>query len=158
MDVMQRTAILLLTLALLPCVLAQSLDIKVVDYRHPSRYINKKDCYRGSQNGVDVYLTETIIKIRVTEGGAPIPDADVRIVYEARNRSRPERKEEYFKTDLWGEVEIKLPFVEEQTEVTIDAIARPTGGEELLGGISGSKKVIVVPYGFRNPREFLTGW
>jgi hypothetical protein len=155
MEVMQRTAILLLTLALLPCVMAQSLDIEVVDYRHSSRYIDKKDCYRGSQNGVDVYLTETILKIRVTEGGAPIPDADVRIVYEARNRSRLERKEEYFRTDVWGEAEIKLPLVEEQTEVTIDAVARPKEG---VGGVSGSKKIVLVPYGFRNPREFLTGW
>jgi len=149
-----KKVILLAALILAPCVLAQSLDIRVVDYRHPNRYIDKEDCYKGSQNGTETYLTETIIKIRVT-AGSPIPDADVRISYELDGK----RETEYFKTDVWGEVEIALPFVERKPiEVQIDAVAHPQSDDGELGGaLSGSTKVIVVPYG-RSPGEFLSWW
>jgi hypothetical protein len=154
---MRKTAILLL-LALIPGVLAQSLTVEIVDYRHSSRYIDKEGCYKGEVNGIDAYLAETIITIRVKQNGAPIPNADVRIVYEIREGGKKERKEEYFKTDVWGEAEIELPFVErEPVEVIIEAVAQP---EEGLGGISGSTKIIVVPYMWRgiSPREFLPWW
>ncbi|MDY6985625.1 MAG: hypothetical protein SVE93_04390 [Candidatus Thermoplasmatota archaeon] len=144
---MKRIAILLLFM-LVPCVIAEGLSIEIVDYRHSSRYVDKEDCYKGEENGIEMYLTGTIIKIRVT-AGAPIPDADVRITYELDGK-----KEEYFKTDVWGEVEITLPSVERKpVEVRIDAVAQP---EEGFGGISGSKRIIVVPYMFRNPGEFLS--
>lgn len=147
---------MLLLLALIPGIMAQSLTVEVADYRHSSKYIDKEDCYRGKQNNVEMYLTETIITVRVTAGGSPIPDADVRISYEINNRSRSERKEEYFRTDVWGEVEIKLPFVERnETEVTIDAVAQPKEGFE---GLNGSMKIIVVPYNFGKPRELLSNF
>jgi uncharacterized protein YxeA len=148
---MKKIAILLL-FVLVPCVVAEGLSIKVVDYRHSNRYIDKEDCYKGEENGIEMYLAGTIIKIRVTEGTTRIPDADVRITYELDGK----KKEEYFKTDVWGEVEIELPFVERRpVEVQIDAVAQPNEG---LGGISGSKRIIVVPYMFRSPGEFLSWW
>ncbi len=149
---MKKIAILLLFM-LVPCVIAEGLSIEIVDYRHSNRYIDKENCYRGSQNGTDMYLTETIIKIRVTEGTTRMPDADVRITYELEGK----RETEYFKTDVWGEVEIELPFVDRKpVEVQIDAVAQP---EEGFGGISGSKRIIVVPYNmFRSPGEFLSWW
>jgi hypothetical protein len=149
---MRKTAMLLL-LVLVPAIMAQSLSIDIVDYRHSTRYMDKEDCYRGTQDGIEMYLTDTIITVRVTAGGSPIPNADVRITYEIKNRSKLERKEEYFKTDVWGEVEIKLPFVEDLTEVRIDAAAQPKEG---LGGLSGSMKIIVVPYNLGKPRELLS--
>lgn len=155
---MRKTAVLIATIVLVPCVLAQGLSIEITDYRHSTNYIDKEDCYKGSQNGIDAYLADTIIKIRVTQNGAPIPNADVRIAYEIENRSRTERKEEYFKTDVWGEAEIELPFVErEPVEVIIEAVAQP---EEGFSGISGSTKVIVVPYMWRgvSAEEFLPWW
>jgi hypothetical protein len=54
---------------------------------------------------------------------------------------------------VWGEAEIKLPFVEDATEVRIDAAAQPKEG---LGGLSGSMKIIVVPYNLGKPRELLS--
>ena len=149
---MRKTAMLLL-LVLVPAIMAQSLSIDIVDYRHSTRYMDKEDCYRGTQDGIEMYLTDTIITVRVTAGGSPIPNADVRITYEIKNRSKLERKEEYFKTDVWGEAEIKLPFVEDLTEVRIDAAAQPKEG---LGGLSGSMKIIVVPYNLGKPRELLS--
>ena len=151
---MRKTAMLLL-LVLVPAVIAQSLSIDIVDYRHPSRYMDKEDCYKGKQNGVEMYLTDTIIKVRVREGGAPIPNADVRIVYETVEGRKKETVEERFKTDEWGTVEIKLPYVEEGTEVRIDAVAQPKEG---LGGLSGSMKIIVVPYNRGKPRELLSNF
>lgn len=151
---MKKIAILLL-LMLVPCVIADGLSIEIVDCRHPSRYIDKEDCYKGSQNGTDVYLTETIIKIRVT-AGSPIPNADVRITYELDGK----KEKEYFKTDVWGEVEIALPFVDRKpVEVQIDAVAHPQSDNGGLGGaLSSSTKVIVVPYMLRSPGEFLSSW
>jgi hypothetical protein len=89
---MRKTAMLLL-LVLVPAVMAQSLSIDIVDYRHSTRYMDKEDCYRGTQDGIEMYLTDTIITVRVTAGGSPIPNADVRITYEIKNRSKLERKE-----------------------------------------------------------------
>ncbi len=147
--IMKKIAILLL-LMLVPCVIAEGLSIEIVDYRHSSRYLDKEDCYKGEENGIEMYLAGTIIKIRVTEGTTRMPDADVRITYELDGK----KKEEYFKTDLWGEVEIELPFVERRpVEVQIDAVAQP---EEGFGGVSGSIKIIVVPYRLGNPGEFLS--
>jgi hypothetical protein len=88
------------------------------------------------------FLAETNLTIKVTEGNSPIPNAYVRLVYEYEGKE----EKQYYKTNVWGEVTIKLPFLEfEEVEARIDAVVHPED-DSLDGSMHGSINITIVPY------------
>ena len=115
-------------------VTAAGLEIEVKSFEHPSPYI------KNPQRGENSFLSETILTVCVTAQGEPIPNADLRLSYERKG----EKEADYYKTDLWGEAKVELPFIEfGAVNVTIDAVVHSAEGFEAL---SGSLNITIVGY------------
>jgi len=122
----------LLLLAPIPAVLAQpdTLTIEVVEVTH--EYV------RNPQIDDTTFITESNLTIGAWADGSPVPFADVRLTYELKDKI----ERIYYKTDIWGEVTIPLPFIEfKEVEARIDVIKH---GE--CSTVSGSMEITIVPY------------
>ena len=140
---MNRAKIVLLGILLLSffplSALAESgtLQIEIVKVEH--------EHVKDPQRGDTTFLTETNLTVCVSEkGGSRMPNAYVRLVYEYEGKKETQN----YRTDVWGEATIELPFIEfEKVEARIDAVVHPEG-DSLVGSMSGSLNITIIPYFF----------